>query len=314
MITRRKFLEFCAKAPAGAALASPLAGCFQYIDAPEAASEGGRVGAPLPWVLPAAQAVRILGEGAVVLDARDNATWSADRVDVFTHVTWQMFSQQEEPSRGLLLADDAVLGERVSMAGVAPDRDVLVVGDPVGGWGEDGRIVWMLRTMGHDRVAMVDGGIDSFRAAGAMDVAGRAITWPGTFALTRDETWGASFAEVEALVRQPGVTLIDTREAREYAGETPYGEVRGGHVPGAVHLYFKDFLDASGSLLPVAELEAALSARAIKREDTIVSYCTGGVRSAWFLVVLVHLGFEDVRNYAGSMWEWSAMGGDLELP
>ena len=48
----------------------------------------------------------------------------------------------------------------------------------------------------------------------------------------------------------PGIALLDVREPREYAGETPYGESRGGHVPGAKHLFYKALLESDGKVLP----------------------------------------------------------------
>ncbi|NET10165.1 MAG: hypothetical protein F6K16_36795, partial [Symploca sp. SIO2B6] len=99
--------------------------------------------------------------------------------------------------------------------------------------------------------------------------------------------------------------IIDTREPREYEGQTPYGEQRGGHVPGAVNLYFKDFLDESGYLKPQSEALTLVKQHGITPDTSIVAYCTGGIRSAWLTVVLTHYGFQ-IRNYPGYMWEWSA--------
>jgi thiosulfate/3-mercaptopyruvate sulfurtransferase len=106
--------------------------------------------------------------------------------------------------------------------------------------------------------------------------------------------------------------VLDTREPREYRGETPYGETRGGHVPGARHLFYKDLQAEDGRLLPPARLKARLAALGIGEGTEIVAYCTGGVRSGWVTTVLNDLGLR-ARNFAGSMWDWSA-GDPAEYP
>ncbi|NEQ20715.1 MAG: sulfurtransferase, partial [Microcoleus sp. SIO2G3] len=100
--------------------------------------------------------------------------------------------------------------------------------------------------------------------------------------------------------------VIDTRSPREFAGATPYREQRGGHIPGAVHFYFKDLIDTKGYLLPPNQIIDKLNRFEIKLDTPIATYCTGGVRSAFFTAVLADLGFTNVKSYPGSMWEWSA--------
>ena len=60
-------------------------------------------------------------------------------------------------------------------------------------------------------------------------------------------------------------------------------------------------------MLDEAVITARMEELGLTPEREIIAYCTGGVRSAWVIVVLQHLGYSEARNYAGSMWEWSAM-------
>ncbi len=96
--------------------------------------------------------------------------------------------------------------------------------------------------------------------------------------------------------------VLDVRTRAEYDGATPYGSVRGGHVPGAEHLEWTALFDEQGALRPRAELEALLPARGAR----VVAYCTGGVRSGFVYAVLRALGRDDVANYPGSWWEYAA--------
>ena len=111
--------------------------------------------------------------------------------------------------------------------------------------------------------------------------------------------------EVRSKLSNRDVAFLDVREAREYEGKTPYGESRGGHLPPAKHLFYKDLLDKEGRLLPRDEIEKVLADRGVTRDKEVVSYCTAGIRSGWVTAVLNDLGYK-ARNYAGSMWEWSA--------
>jgi len=92
---------------------------------------------------------------------------------------------------------------------------------------------------------------------------------------------------------------------RALAGCVPYGEVRGGHIPGARHLYFKDLVDAEGRVLAGEALAARLGDLGVTKTTKVVAYCTGGIRSGYVTAVLRDAGI-DARNYAGSMWEWAA--------
>ena len=262
---------------------------------------------PVPWIVSPEQARRLMAAGARVLDVRAEPAYLEGHVEGALSTRWEAFSRSDDPYRGRLLEDDALLQSRIRALGIDGEAPVLVVGDPRAGWGEDGRLVWTLRTAGHERAAFVDGGLLALADAGvALSVARTPPPPAGGFTVRRRADWTVETAWVESHLRDPEVVFVDAREAREYAGETPYGESRGGHLPGAVHLYYKDLLDPQGRLRGTAELRSRLEARGIAPEKTVVAYCTGGVRSAWLVAVLVELGFPAARNYAGSMWEWSA--------
>ncbi len=273
--------------------------------------DGGLDPSAAPWVVDAQRALVDVGEGALLLDARAADQYAAGHVEGAVAVQWQLFSAEGDIERGRLHPDDAVLQAAVDGLGVRGDTPVRVVGDPVLGWGEDGRIVWMLRTLGHDDVALVDGGHAALAAAGAAVVTAVAPAPTADFTIQRRDDWSIETPALRALVadgavQRGDVVLIDAREAREYAGETPYGERRGGHVPGAAHLHYRDLLTPQGFLRPVAELQSLLAERGAQPAAPIVVYCTGGVRSGWFVAALSALGYADVRNYPGSMWAWAA--------
>lgn len=254
------------------------------------------------WVIEAPEARALIADGALLLDARPADARDAGPLAGAEPVEWTAFTNPDLPDKGKLLDDDAALTERLRDLGVSPDRPVVVVADPKASWGEDGRIVWTLRTLGHDRAFLVDGGVAALLAEGPVTAAPAGA---GTFTVARTDAYGITKEALAAALGDPSVVILDTREDREFAGETPYGETRGGHVPGARHVFYRDLVAADGTVLKGEALRARLSDLGIAGDSTVVSYCTGGIRSGFVTAVLRDAGI-DARNYAGSMWEWSA--------
>lgn len=257
------------------------------------------------------EAKQLIEQGATLLDVREQAIQQQGRLLGAVCVTWQQFSQAEAPARGKLLEDDKVLTQMLQAVGVSNNKPVVVIASPVRGEGEDGRIVWMLRTLGHQKAVLMDGGYEALVKAGipTVQTAPNSPPNPGDFVVRRTAIWDIQRDELKASLGTQNLAIIDAREAREYAGETPYGEQRGGHVPGAVHLYYKELLHEEGKLLKREEIIAKLQQKGVTPSGEIVTYCTGGIRSGWLTSVLVTLGFK-AKNYAGSMWEWAAAPAD----
>ncbi|MDP8963026.1 MAG: rhodanese-like domain-containing protein [Cyanobacteriota bacterium] len=265
-----------------------------------------------PWVVSAEQAKLILEQGATILDSRNVLEWLVGHVPNAIHVSWKPFSQKRSPDKGKLLENSEVLEQKLRQIGVFNDRPVIVVGNPAHpcNFGEEGRIVWMLRTLGHQAAAFVDGGDTALTQVGFPITLDITQPMPGDFVVKRTNLWSIQRDELQVQLSTQGtsqtLTVIDTRSPREFAGATIFGEQRGGHIPGALHFYFKDLLDSKGYLLSSDKIILKFNTLGITRDTSIVTYCTGGIRSAFFIAVLADLGFTNVRNYAGSMWEWSA--------
>lgn len=266
------------------------------------------------WVVGAERARQLLAGGATLLDARPRRLQGWRPVPGAIPVSWKEFSQPKQPWRGKLLEDDRLLTEKLQAIGVFQDKPVLVFGDPAKGWGEEGRIVWMLRSLGHKKTLLVDGGYRNSAIASIQATNKAASTPPnrGDFVVKRVGNWQIGREELRASLAKNNLVILDAREKREYFGKTPYGERRGGRIPGAIHFYYKDLLAKNGLLLSREEIVAKLEQKGITPTAEIAIYCTGGVRSAWLTSVLADLGYK-AKNYPGSMWEWSA-GSPLRYP
>jgi thiosulfate/3-mercaptopyruvate sulfurtransferase len=262
-----------------------------------------------PWIIDATEAKDWIKKGATVLDVRPYPLWLLGHAPGAVWVSWKRFTFSERYRRGKLLSDSAQLQSQLRRLGIDQDQPVVVVGHPQRCFyfGEDGRIVWMLRTLGHGATAWVDGGQKALTEVGVSRVLGLVSPQSGDFTVRRTSTWLTEKEELQGKL-DTSIQIIDSREAREYQGKTPYGESRGGHLPRAVHFYFKDCLNPQGQLKPQSELLAVLQGLGVDPHCPTVVYCTGGVRSAFLTGVLQQLGFRDVKNYPGSTWEWSATG------
>lgn len=256
------------------------------------------------WIINARAAKTHLPR-STVLDVRSKTAYSFGHIPNSIHISWQQFSKPSGSEHGELLADEE-LQEAIRKVGVYNQIPVIVIGDPQEGWGEDGRIVWMLRALGHTKVALVDGGMKALKDAGFQTVVGLSPkVEPGNFTISKNAELFADDTAVQAAMRQPRTVLVDTREKREFDGKTPYGEKRGGHVPTAKHLYFRDLLDANGFILKPDQLATKLDALGISKSTPVIAYCTGGIRSGWMVTVLRQAGYT-ASNYPGSMWDWAA--------
>ena len=238
-----------------------------------------------------ANALRL--SGASILDARRQRSYLRSHAPGAVRIDWQTFSDPDQ--RGRLHSDDLYLVDRFRALGVSTNRPVVIMGDWQRGWGEEGRIFWMFEYLGHEKVHIVSGGCSGWIDAG-MPVTQDAVSPAlGEFTILRNPSRLLTLDEVI----EGDYALLDVRTRGEYAGETPYGSSRGGHVPGAVHLDWRTLFSTVGELLPRSALEQLLP------EGPTATYCTGGVRSGFVYAVMRALGRHDVANYAGSWWEYA---------
>lgn len=257
------------------------------------------------WVVTPQAAFDLIKQGALVIDARGSDLKRKNgELKGAVALVWQDLSEPNLPLKGRPVPVDQA-SKKLQALGVSKDRNIVVVADAVNGWGEDGRITWLLRSWGHGRVVLADGGLAALEKLGGLSI--KPATAPGDFVARESSALEIRKEEVKAKLDNKKVVFLDVREQREFDGKTPYGESRGGHLAPAKHLFFKDLLDKEGHLMARADIEKILLSKGVTRDKEVVSYCTGGIRAGWVTSVLNDMGYK-ARNYAGSMWEWSAQG------
>ena len=157
---------------------------------------------------------------------------------------------------------------------------------------------------------LLDGGVKAWTAAGLPlslhHVAPVPTTWLGTRRLDVLATW----KDVHDRLGHHDASILDTRSDGEYCG-TLVRAARGGAIPGAVHLEWKQSLGPDGAFKPAAELRAMFERAGVTPDREVVPYCQGGYRAAHSYLALRLLGYPRVRSYLGSWKEW---GDRTELP
>ncbi len=195
------------------------------------------------------------------------------------------------------------LVERFSRWGI--DATVQVVAYDDSGGTMAARLWWLLRWLGHEAVAVLDGGWSRWRAQGRPFRQGHEERPPRRFVSRLRPELVASAEDVLAALRDPRVRLVDSRTRERYCGEQEPIDPVAGHIPGAICAPYLENLDARGHFRSTAELRARFeqilgdvpAARAI-------FYCGSGVTAAHNLLALAHAGLGDARLYAGSWSEW----------
>ena len=170
-----------------------------------------------------------------------------------------------------------------------------------------GRLWWMLQWMGHEAVAVLDGGLQAWQAAGGAvtsDVEPSHFQTnfvPGEPLMALVDT-----KTVAARLEQPGQTVVDARAAARYRGEVEPLDPIAGHIPGALNRPFAENLGPDGKFKPAAQLRAEFESLLAGRDPaTVVHQCGSGVSALPNLLAMRIAGLGDTALYAGSWSEWS---------
>lgn len=246
-------------------------------------------------------------DSVIVLDARGQEAFDKGHVPGARVLTWQSLSKMDvdfaSETWGTLKDADA-LGQAISSLGLSKDSEVIVYSDTQNGWGEDGRIMWSLQAAGIEKVRMLDGGYKGWKDSG-YEVFKEATEFETTDFVVEEMNLIESITTAKLAENYDDYKVIDTRDRDEYEGAQKFGEARGGHLPNAVWMAYKDLLEKDGTLKPVNELEAIFAEAGFEKDDKIVTYCTAGIRSAHYAEILKMLGYENVVNYDASFYVWA---------
>jgi len=169
-----------------------------------------------------------------------------------------------------------------------------------------GRLWWMLKWCGHEAVAVLDGGLQAWAAAGGALASGPALpVASAVFTLREPLVVLKHTAEVFANMGRPAQTIFDARSATRYKGETEPFDPVAGHIPGALNRPFNTNLNAQGFMKSPAELAAEFAVLLNGRDaSSVVHHCGSGISAIPNLLAMEVAGLGTTALYAGSWSEW----------
>lgn len=236
------------------------------------------------------------------------------------HLPQAVFADIETVLSGAKHGADGVFRGRHPL----PEKDALAAALRELGIGDDSQVVaydahggmfaarlwWLMRWLGHEAVAVLDGGMAAWQAAGqplTTEVAARA---PGSLSVRAPFVPTVTVAEVMDNLDHGRRIVIDARAADRFRGENETIDPVGGHIPGARNRFFKDNLQADGRFKDAGQLRAEFSALVDDPSQAIMQ-CGSGVTACHNLLALEVAGMPGAALYPGSWSEWV---GDPQRP
>ncbi|SER05197.1 thiosulfate/3-mercaptopyruvate sulfurtransferase [Amphritea atlantica] len=188
--------------------------------------------------------------------------------------------------------------------GLTPERHVVVYDDQMGPWA--GRMIWTLNSIGHQRCSFVNGHLVGWIEAGLPLETQINTPTPTLYPVTLTSEYLADIAYIYDHLDASDHIVLDVRSPAEFTGEKIINAKRGGHIPGAVNYEWTRALVSSEQpqLRPAAEIMAELNALGVTPDKTIITHCQTHRRSGLSYLFTKHLGFDKVRCYDGSWFEW----------
>ena len=239
----------------------------------------------------------------LVLDARRPADYAKGHIPgAINFSTYDDFALDTRPEG--LAAFARALATRYAAVGVSNFRPIVVYENDTGM--RAARETWILQYLGHPRVKMLHGGLAAWRAAGCELSIERSGDWTVALRVRERSELVIGCEEIAARLGEPGLTLLDVRDANEHAGrDNTACCTRRGCIPGSVWIEWTAFLQG-GRFKEAQAIRAILKDRGVDSDSEIVPYCHRGARSASAYYALRLAGLNKVRNYIGSWHEWSA--------
>jgi thiosulfate/3-mercaptopyruvate sulfurtransferase len=204
------------------------------------------------------------------------------------------------------LPERSVLVDKLAALGLNAGQQVVAYDAQGGAYAS--RLWWLLRWLGHDSVAVLDGGLQAWQAAGqTLDAAEPGPAARGSFKAAAPLAVTVDAQHVLDNLKTRDRTVLDARAADRYRGENETIDPVGGHIPGAVNRFFKDNLTADGRFKPAHTLRDEFAAVIGQRQpEQVILQCGSGVTACHNALAMEVAGLHGAALYAGSWSEWCA--------
>ena len=203
------------------------------------------------------------------------------------------------------LPDPQTLGQTFGRLGITSGRQVVAYDHDNGQWAS--RLWWLLRWMGHDAVAVLDGGFAKWVEEGRPTAHGVEHNDARVFTAAPRAEMSVDVGAVALRLGSREWRLLDARAPERYRGEIEPIDRVPGHIPGAVNHFYGDNVTADKTFKTPEQLRKDFaSVIGGTTPDHIICYCGSGVTACHNLLAMEHAGIRGAKLYVGSWSEWSA--------
>jgi thiosulfate/3-mercaptopyruvate sulfurtransferase len=241
--------------------------------------------------------IRVVDTRASLADGpRGRDLWAAGHIPGAVHADWlDDWGTTVDGVEGML-PEAEEFATAMSRLGIGDDTLVVAYDDNA--LFTASRLAWALLHHGHERVAVLDGGLPAWERAGMRTTDETDVPEPAAFSARPGAGLRRSMAEVRALVDRGDVRLVDCRMEETFSASA-------GRIPGATRLPAPTLVGDDGRFRRGEEVAALAAAAGVDRDGPTLLYCGGGVSAAAVLVALREAGFDNLSLYDGSWSEWS---------
>jgi thiosulfate/3-mercaptopyruvate sulfurtransferase len=260
-------------------------------------------------------ALALHSDDTVIVDCRsklDDETWGEQQYRS-AHIPGAVYADLNRdlsgPKTGTNgrhpIPDPHTLAQTFGRLGITGGVQVVAYDQDNGMWAS--RLWWLLRWLGHDAVAVLDGGFAKWSAEQRPTTSGVAAQTPRQFTGAPRAEMTLDVNAVAARVGSRDWRLVDARAPERYRGEKEPVDRTPGHIPGAVNHFFGGNVAGDGTFRTPEELRAQFApALGGIAPDRVICYCGSGVTACHNLLAMEHAGIHGAKLYVGSWSEWSA--------
>ena len=221
----------------------------------------------------------------------------------YAHVEEDLSSPVTSTSGRHPLPPPNTLAEKLGRWGIDKNKQVVVYDDTFGAMAS--RLWWLLRWLGHEAVALLDGGFPKWQREGRPVTDELPHVRPEPFHPTINHALCVDTEQVREMLRMRSGLLVDARADERFRGEVETIDKVAGHVPGAINMPYEDNLDFSGEFMSDEALrEHYLAAIRNVMPADVVQMCGSGVTACHNILAMEHAGLPGAKLYAGSWSEW----------
>jgi thiosulfate/3-mercaptopyruvate sulfurtransferase len=232
----------------------------------------------------------------LIVDSRPFSSYAESHVPGAVNIDLMQFHWIDTSKQGIAQFNKQA---RILLSNIGVSKNKLVVFyDDVSGMSA-ARGVWLLMYFSHDKVAMLDGGLNRWKAEGFKTETRTHPFVHSNFTGKPDPKILADFSRIKSAIKKKKAIIVDARSKEEYDGSTVRA-ARAGHISTAINIDWNDNLEQDVFKSP-EKLEQMYK---IPKDAEVITYCQGGYRAAHAYLALRLLGYPRVRNYTGSWKEW----------